>query len=84
MKLAGSYCRLFVHDVHVRVRIREAMARAAFAAQASPRTAALARSSPVTHCSRASSCRVRIPETMARIWSIVRSDGSEVQLNGNC
>ena len=45
--------------VHVRVRIRLAMARDAFAAPASPRTAALARSSPVTHCSRASSCRVR-------------------------
>ena len=34
MKLAGSYCRLFVHDVHVRVRIRLTMARAASAAQA--------------------------------------------------
>ena len=29
------------------------------------------------------SSQLRIPETMACIWSIV-SDGSEVQLNGNC
>ena len=72
MKLAGSYCRLFVHDVHVRVRIREAMARAAFAAQASPRTAALARSSPVTHCSRASSCRVWPPAPTYRASSRAR------------
>ena len=34
MRVAGSYCRLFVHDVHVRVRIRLTMARAASAAQA--------------------------------------------------
>ena len=48
------------------------MAGAALAAQASPRTAALARSSLVTHCSRASSRRVWPPAPTYRASSRAR------------
>ena len=59
------------------------MAGAALAAQASPRTAALARSSLVTHCSRASSRRVWPPAPEQQMLALADYVQASLMLNYN-